>query len=515
MTLRVLTFGLLLLSCSPHQKAQRLGEGVLLITVDGWRRDHLGAFGAPLETTPWLSSEASEAIFMTNAWAHDGDPVMSHASLLSGCESMFSLVPEVVLDDGTVIQPVYSTAMPDRLPRLARRFLAKGWATAAFLDNPRLGSLRGLSTGFHDVISFDGSAYRGAVEEGHGIELTHLRLMHWLDHLPTGAKWFAWVHVGDLMRIWNDEDLPMDEAFLRGAEDDWTPPTGIRWPSYHSVATQNQSDPPRTHGEGLCIYDTALASLDGLLGAMVQDVRRRMDPDETTIALAGSMGMSFGDAGVFYSSSGLSSHDVAVPLVLWPRKAAGIPVGRAAGGLMGLVDLAPTLLEIHGSDPPGPAGMTGLSMAAYLRSADGEAPRSHPGQREEFFPWDQLHGGLGGQVPVLLTSVLMGGQGFVSDSMFMMDAGSKPALLRALTGIPGRPPNAASWIFLEQRATGRSWRAARSDLVELPEGLPGSFEDYFGPKGRVGASLEEQRRRLHELDIHSPGSLEIGGLRDP
>ena len=515
MTVRLLILSLLLVACSPRPEEQRLGNGVLLITVDGWRQDHLGAFGAPFATTPWLSAEAPDAIFFTNAWAHDGDPVVSHASILSGSESMFCLVPEIALDDGTVIKPVYTTAMPDRLPRLARRFLAGGWATAAFLDNPRLSSLRGLTTGFHDVIPLDGSLSMEGESDAHGIEPTHERLVRWLDQLPADRNWFAWVHVADLTRIFDDKDLPMDEAFLRGPDDAWTPPTGIRWPSFHSVATQNQSDPARTLGQGLAVYDTALARLDTGLGAMIQDVRSRMDPEETTIALAGSTGLSFGEAGGYFSSTGLSSHDLAVPLVLWPRKASGIDVGRTMDGLVGLADLGPTLLEIHGSDPPGPDGMTGLSLASHLRNPGRPAPRAGPEQRDNISPWDQLHGGFGGQVPVLLTSSLMGGHGFVSDTMFFMDAGSKPALLRALTGIPGRPPNAAAWVFVEERASGRTWRAARSDITELPEGMPGRFDDHFGPESPVGSLLEQRRTRLHGLETLSSGRLEGPVIQEP
>lgn len=515
MTVRLLILSLLLGACSPRPGEHRLGNGVLLVTVDGWRQDHLGAFGAPFATTPWLSAEAPDAIFFTNAWAHDGDPVVSHASILSGSESMFCLVPEIALDDGSLIKPVYTTAMPDRLPRLARRFLAGGWATAAFLDNPRLSSLRGLTTGFHDVIPLDDSPFTGANALGHGIEATHERLIGWLDQLPAGRDWFAWVHVGDLTRIFDAKDLPMDEAFLRGPEDDWTPPTGIRWPSFHSVATQNQSDPARTLGQGLAAYDTALAQLDTSLGAMIQDVRRRMDPEETTIALAGSTGLSFGEAGGYFASTGLSSHDLAVPLVLWPRKASGIGVGCTMESLVGLADLGPTLLEIHGSDPPGPEGMTGLSLAAHLRNPGRPAPRAGPEQREEIYPWDQLDGGFGGQVPVLLTSSLMGGSGFVSDTMFLMKAGSKPSLLRALTGISGRQPDAATWVFVEERASGRTWSAARSDMVGVPEGMPERFENYFGPESKVGALLEQRRTKLHTLETRSPARLEIRVLQEP
>lgn len=508
MIIRILILIGLLVACSPQQGERRLGEGVLLITVDGWRRDHLGAFGAQFDTTPWLSQEASRAVFMTNAWAHDSDPVLSHASLLSGAESVFSIVPEVVLEDGTVIKPVYTLAMPNRLPRLARRFLAKGWATAAFLDNPRLGSLRGLETGFHDVTPFEGK------NGGYGLEVTGGRLTAWLDALPQNQRWFAWVHVGDLPRIWSDDALPKDEAFLRGPEDDWVPPTGIRWPSFHSIAIQYQSDPPRTYGQGLAAYDTALAQLDASLGSFFKEVRERMHPEKTTIALTGSTGLSFGEGGTFYSSSGLAPEDFAVPLVLWPQKAAGIPVGRHDDGLMGLVDLAPTLLEIHGTDPPGPGGMTGISVAAHLRAGGGDAPRKSPAMRTEVFPWGRTGGAWGGELPVLLTNALMGGRGFVSDELFYMDAGSNPALLRALTGVPGRLPDAASWLFVEERATGKSWRAVRSDLATLPMGLPGTFHKQFGPKGTMGALLETSRRKLHEIDLHSPRSFAVGQPQD-
>jgi hypothetical protein len=68
---------------------------------------------------------------------------------------------------------------------------------------------------------------------------------------------------------------------------------------------------------------------------------------------------------------------------------------------------------------------------------------------------------------------------------------------------------------VEERASGRTWRAARSDITELPEGMPGRFDDHFGPESPVGSLLEQRRTRLHGLETLSSGRLEGPVIQEP
>jgi arylsulfatase A-like enzyme len=90
----------------------------------------------------------------------------------------------------------------------------------------------------------------------------------------------------------------------------------------------------------------------------------------TIVVVAADHGEAFGDHGTITHGKSLYEEQTHVPLVV------AIPGGqpRTAAGPVGLVDLAPTLLDLVGVDTP--PGMSGISLAAVIR--DGAPVPDHP-----------------------------------------------------------------------------------------------------------------------------------------
>ncbi len=109
-------------------------------------------------------------------------------------------------------------------------------------------------------------------------------------------------------------------------------------------------------------YDKSLAATDTYLAELIKGIRESVG-EETYIVVTSNHGEGLGDHGVKFHSAGLFNSEVRVPLLI---AGPGIKPGRIQQAV-GLVDLAPTLLDLAGFQAPGMPEMDGLSVAPELR----------------------------------------------------------------------------------------------------------------------------------------------------
>lgn len=143
--------------------------GVLLVTIDTWRADHI-------EHAPNVL--ALDGIRYTNAWTPIGLTTPAHASLLTG-----RLPPQ----HGLRANNHHGYALDASEVTLAERFQEAGYATAAFVSAWPAGPEGGMDQGF-DRFSGPDSGERPTAE-------TVAQATAWLD-AQTGP-WMLWVHAYD------------------------------------------------------------------------------------------------------------------------------------------------------------------------------------------------------------------------------------------------------------------------------------------------------------------------------
>ena len=73
--------------------AEVLGQGVLVIAVDGLRWDHTSMSGYDRDTTPYLASLAESGIAFSDAWSPTPSLVGSHVAILSGSDPLLASPP--------------------------------------------------------------------------------------------------------------------------------------------------------------------------------------------------------------------------------------------------------------------------------------------------------------------------------------------------------------------------------------------------------------------------------------
>ena len=295
-----------------------LRASVLLVTLDTTRADHLGCYGAARAATPRIDALALGGVRFEQALSPAPLTLPAHASLLTG------LVPRrhgVRDNAGFKLDP--------KIPLLTERLAAAGYTTAAFVSAAVLDRDGGLARGF---ATYDDSVRVGDrrafdYEERAASQTVDALLARFETLKP---PYFLWVH-------FYDPHFP------------YVPPEpyASRFP-----------DRP---------YDGEIAFMDAQLGRILDVLKRKGTTVYTVIA--GDHGESLGEHGEDRHGVFLYQATQHVPLIF---TGPGLSPGTTAAGTVGLVDVAPTLLDLLRL-PPLP-DTDGRSLLPLLRGAGKTAP---------------------------------------------------------------------------------------------------------------------------------------------
>jgi arylsulfatase A-like enzyme/Tfp pilus assembly protein PilF len=161
-------------------------QNVLLITIDTWRADALGASGSGKAATPNLDQLAALGTRFDFAHAHAVVTLPSHASILTG---QYPFQHGVRENSGFRLEPSTLT--------LASMLRAQGFATGAFVGSFALDSRFGLGSGFglYDERYGKSNLKAGFVIPERRADAVVSSAVKWIEGQK--GKWFAWVHVFD------------------------------------------------------------------------------------------------------------------------------------------------------------------------------------------------------------------------------------------------------------------------------------------------------------------------------
>jgi arylsulfatase A-like enzyme len=341
---------------------------LILLTVECWRADHLGP------PTPHLVQLAQESAFFSGAQTSGGWTKISMTALMSSAYASMHGGPEIAM------------ATPARRA-LAECLLDKGYWTGGFTANPACGSSAGFHRGFGnyrdarrdiplppDAPTNWKSEWPRLLEMGipprdtqtfvDARELTDLGL-RWIENRHREEPWFLWLHYldphwpcqmaarpstpGALRDAWHDVDvfrnriLPSRGTFDPGEE------VRLRW--------------ARRYRECLTATDTEI-------GRLLGELRTRPDWDRTIVTVTGDHGEEFFERGTWHHSwNQLHREGIHVPLII--RVPASLP--QCLREPVGLLDLAPTLLDFAEIEPP--STMMGHSLRPMM---EGQPHAAHP-----------------------------------------------------------------------------------------------------------------------------------------
>ncbi len=287
--------------------AQAQHPNVILITLDTTRADRMGFNGSKKGLTPNLDAVARDGVVFTQAYAQAPITTVSHSTIFTGTYPQFHRVND------------FGKRIPASLPVISELFKKQGYKTAAFVGSiildPHGAMAPGFDRGFDTYVA--GYRRRNPGDDRyktmeHRAEETIARALAWLSK-NSGGPFFLWIH------IW-DPHQP-----------------------YEAPAAYTRKFPGAP-------YDAEIAYSDAMLGRFFAELKTRKLYDGAAIALMGDHGESLGAHGEDSHGIFLYDETIHVPLLM------KLPAGRAAGtrftGRVGLVDVAPSLLDMAGFTPP-------------------------------------------------------------------------------------------------------------------------------------------------------------------
>jgi len=331
-----LLLGALAGACSQEPPPAR--PDVLVVLIDTMRSDHMSLYGHGVETTPEIDRIAAQGVVFENAVSHVPQTLPSTSSLLSG------LYPS---EHGVRVNGIF--ALPDEVETLAERLGGAGYDTAGIVSSFTLDPRHGTSQGFgHFDADFSGSVltrerratpFQGRQHldfEQRADEATD-KALAWLGARErSAAPFFLFVH-------YFDPHFP------------YAPPADV----------------------GLEGYDGEVRLVDREVGRLVRAVEARAGEGGLLLVIAGDHGELFDPNLPGSRHAGwLEEGVLRVPLVL---RHPSLPAGLRVEPLVGLVDVAPTILEL--ARVPGPA----VSGESLLGSLEGVRRRNVVQPIETYF----------------------------------------------------------------------------------------------------------------------------------
>src|SRR5579863_7250974 len=313
---------------------------IILITLDTTREDRMGFLGSKRGLSPNLDSLAQQAAVFSRAYSQVPLTTPSHATILTGTYPQFNHVSDL------------GSPLGKDLPYLPDILRQHGYRTAAFVGSqvldPKSAAAAGFDRGFE---TYDAPFHiRGPGEDRyHSVERRGMTVVEsalaWLNQHPLGP-FFLWLHFYD-------------------PHDPYDPPPPFK--------AQYSASP----------YDGEIAYMDSAIGHLLSTLRSHGLYDQTVIVVVADHGEAFGEHGEW--SHGLFLYDETIHVPLLVKLPSAGSVRRLIESRVGLVDIAPTLLQEVGIAAP--SAMQGQSLLELIKTKSNAAAQDRPEYAETDYPY--------------------------------------------------------------------------------------------------------------------------------
>jgi arylsulfatase len=305
---------------------------VIVISLDTVRSDRLGCYGYPSGTTPAIDRLAETCVVFENASSPEAWTLTAHMTLMTSLRPLAHGVDE-------------NRPLPGSVPTLAETFRDAGYATAAVVDDVGwLHPVFGFDRGFDTYRRIPGDAR--AKNEALGAVL---------DDLQGGGASFLLLHYFDAHGDWGRQPYEAPEEDLRrfagwyGGSFDGCDDRGRCGAELLRAWSDEGTPPPEDVRRYLSsLYDAGIAALDRDLGELFTELDRRGLLERSVVVLTADHGEEFFEHGLALHRQ-LYRECTAVPLLVRPP---GGTAPRRVSTAVGLVDVAPTILDLAGIQRP-------------------------------------------------------------------------------------------------------------------------------------------------------------------
>ncbi len=351
-------------------------RGVVLLTIDSLRADHMSAYGYGRDTTPFLDEFSRKNIIFTDAVSAGPTTSKTFPSLLSSTYPSTYHDPDTYDKHLSEDRKIISEVLPDDV------------SSAAFHSNPFISSYYGYDRGFdrfEDFLITDQTINAGSLRKVKRLgeiilgkppftsgEEINRRSLEWIRN--TEGRFFLWNH-------YMEPHMPYlpPKRYLKEL--------GISAPNHIKKMLLNR-DLDRNNGENLneeevqaliALYDCCIRHMDDILKEMITSLQ-----EDVAVIITADHGEGFREHGFMSHTGYLYDEIVHVPLIVSGKpedvselfstipnidgKSSDFPVELASKGIwkggrlsskpktdtrpVGHVDIASTVLSMYGEDIP-------------------------------------------------------------------------------------------------------------------------------------------------------------------
>jgi arylsulfatase A-like enzyme len=316
-------------------------KGILLVSIDTLRRDHVGAYGYGPPTTPRLDALAREGVFCEDAVSPSSWTLPAHLSMLTS------------VDPGAHGGVDMSRGFNRRVPTLAALLHQAGFATHAVTSHLYVSAVYGVDDGF-DHLDFHQD--RKATDVAN-------RAVDVLDRIGD-RPFLLFLHFYD--PHWHYEP---PENTRRIFDTSYTGTITGRLQDFSHRDRKSVSPADMAHL--VALYDGEIRYVDDELGRVFDHLRARGLDRGTLVLVTSDHGEEFLEHGSWEHQKTLYEEVVRIPLLFWGP---GVAPRREAAQTS-LLDVAPTLLTWAGVPVPPP--MQGRSVLARAGDREGYGETDH------------------------------------------------------------------------------------------------------------------------------------------
>jgi arylsulfatase A-like enzyme len=321
-------------------------RGIVVVSIDTLRADHLGCYGYERDTSPFLDELAARGVLFRQAVTSSPWTLPAHASLLSG---LYPSSHRAV--DGTA-------AIAPGIRMAAEIFRDAGYRTGGFVASWFVSRRYGFDRGFERFEDFEQTGEKNVKEKILAWQVVD-EASAWLRE-NGGEPFFLFVHLYD--PHWNfnpppEHAAPFDSGY-RGPRP--------KYRKYHYYLEHPL--PPDLLAHEISLYDGEIHYTDAELRRLHGVLEEIGVADDVLILVTADHGEEFFEHGSWGHAHTLYDELMRVPLIV---TGPGLAAGARRSGQVRHVDVLPTLLEAAGLAVP--ERLHGRSFGPLLREAAGES----------------------------------------------------------------------------------------------------------------------------------------------
>ncbi len=348
---------------------------LLFIVLDTMRADHIGAYGYPRPTTPWLDQFANSATLFENVVASSSYTLPTHATLFTGLYAETHGAVEASHDHGGVslnelnLLADWAKVLPlsGDATTLAEILRDAGYQTGAMCANSAyLARPFNLDQGFDAYVDAAGSS-----DAWRPLGLSVVRRLplpgRWrIERMLTSseryyllgteinalaATWLADRHDRPFFLFLNYMEPHSPRLPLPGYRDLFPKSYARTFADLVAVNRGEETIDPAEVDAMIDAYDAEVRSLDDMLRDLFAQFDAWGALDNTVVVIVADHGEAFGEHGKFEHAISVYEEEIHIPLIV---RAPGQTDGARVARRVHMADVAPTVLRLLGLDSPVP-----------------------------------------------------------------------------------------------------------------------------------------------------------------